>query len=96
MTTCRICGTAIEAKSTGRPPTYCSTGCRRMSEREIRRLDNTITTLETEARWLRNPARLQMQTDAAHAEFLAAEIAVARKRLRALLGDEDDNAKENP
>lgn len=86
--TCRMCGAPIEAKSTGRPAIYCGTGCRRMAEREIRRLDDTITQLEREARSLRNPATLKLPTDAAHAEFLAAEIAEARRRLRELLNDE--------
>jgi hypothetical protein len=88
VTTCRVCGTGIEATGKGRPAVYCGTGCRRMAEYDVRRINNTITELEREARSLRNPATLKLPTDEAHAAFLAAEIAAARGRLRELLADD--------
>ena len=86
-TTCRVCRAPVIAKSAGRPPSFCSIACRRMAERDIRRLDADIGEMQREARWLRNPARMPLRTDAAEAAFLVAEIAQARKRLRELLGD---------
>ena len=84
-TTCRVCRAPVIAKSAGRPPSFCSIACRRMAERDIRRLDADIGEMQREARWLRNPARLPAQSDAAEAAFLVIEIAAARVRLRELL-----------
>ena len=85
--TCLICGTNIAAKPTGRPPTFCSTGCRRMAEYDIKRLNATIVELEDQARRLRDPARIPYSKDAEHAEFIQAEIGDAREKLRELLVD---------
>lgn len=82
---CLTCGAAVAARSTGRPLTYCSKGCRRVAEYEIRRVNETISKLEFDARWLRNPARLPLQSDAEHLAFLLDEIEAARERLRKLL-----------
>ncbi len=83
---CPKCGAPIpDAGGPGRPKIFCSTGCRRLAEYEIRRLNETIGKLEDSARSLRNPATLHLESDALHLDFLAAEIARAEARLRALI-----------
>ena len=94
-TTCKVCGAELlEPKATGRPPTYCSTGCRRAAEYDVRRCNDVITQLEGRARYLRDPGRIQDANEAAEAEFLATEIGEARRRLSELLNDDerDENA----
>lgn len=46
MQECAICQAELEQSKTGRPKQYCSTGCRRMAEREIKRLEKRIAELE--------------------------------------------------
>ncbi len=46
MSNCVICTQPLEQKSTGRPRQYYSTSCRKMSEREVKRVEKRITYLE--------------------------------------------------
>lgn len=47
MSQCVMCQTVIEdVAKTGRPKQYCSIACRRMAEREIRRIEKRIGELE--------------------------------------------------
>lgn len=45
---CRKCGRVVDQPSRGRPKRFCSAGCRRSSELEVRRLDQAIARLEGE------------------------------------------------
>ena len=45
---CKKCGIALQAKAAGRPPDYCSVGCRRAVEFEKRRISGHLERLETE------------------------------------------------
>jgi hypothetical protein len=45
--TCVKCGNPLEKPKTGRPPSYCSSACRRSAEYELRRLQKHIEKLET-------------------------------------------------
>ncbi len=45
---CPIDGTPLPPSATGRPPTYCSVGCRRTAEYELRRLDRRLGSLEVQ------------------------------------------------
>jgi hypothetical protein len=82
---CRICKAAIALPKTGRLPSYCSVGCRRMAQHEIRRINKTIGRLQVSAAYYCVDGRVALPDDAAQAEFIAAELAKAHKRLRELL-----------
>jgi len=85
LTRCRKCSAPIEGTGKpGRPRSYCSVGCRRAAEREIRRADRAIEAMEERARW----ARIN-NFDAKQYE---AERVRLEARLRDLLDDEDVNA----
>ncbi len=83
--TCRKCGDPVEQTGgRGRPRTYCSTGCRRAAEREIRRADRAVELVEEQLRWRRiNGVR---KTTLARFE---SERVRLEERLRLLLDDED-------
>jgi hypothetical protein len=89
--TCPICGAGIAPKSkTGRPAIYCSVGCRRASEYELRRLQARLIRLEDEAEACRRDRRtglthLNGATQQEHAADVAREIQRAQGRLRELL-----------
>jgi hypothetical protein len=82
---CRACKAVITLPKTGRPPPYCSVGCRRMIQHKIRRINKTISRLEESAAYYRFDGRVILPADAAQAEFIAAELVKARARLRELL-----------
>lgn len=44
--TCRKCGSTFESNAIGRPAAYCSAGCRRAREYELRRLQAQLVGLE--------------------------------------------------
>jgi hypothetical protein len=45
--TCRKCGAELPAREgAGRPPAYCSTGCRRAAEYELRRAQDAVAAVE--------------------------------------------------
>ncbi len=54
MKPCLKCGKPLTKPATGRPPSYCSRGCRRAAEHEIRRINRYIERLETEREELRH------------------------------------------
>ena len=45
-TACARCGAPLERPATGRPPTYCGEACRRLTEREIARVDHQLDDVE--------------------------------------------------
>ena len=53
--TCRKCGREVPqpAGDRGRPRSYCSTGCRRAMEYELRRLQKALEGVEEQLRWCR-------------------------------------------
>jgi len=83
--TCRSCGAPVTQPSTGRPRTYCSTGCRRLAEHDIRRANGAITALENALQYYRFDGRIKLRDDEQQAAFVASELIAARKKLRALL-----------
>lgn len=85
---CVKCGAELSAPPTGRPPTYCSTGCRRATEYELRRLQRRLERLEEDLGWLR-PLRPDVFTIYGKAgpavAQVTADIAEAEARMRELL-----------
>ena len=100
LLTCAKCGKAMSKPSTGRPPRWCSTGCRRSAEREIRRLDRRLESLETQRVDLKSDrsglrdmgGRSPEQQVAANAEA----IEEAEARLKRLLDDDVEPADFEP
>lgn len=82
-TGCLKCGKAIqEQAATGRPKSYCSVGCRRAAEHEIRRINSLLGKLEGDL----SNARLGCGWDTDKtSKKLECEIALQESRLRALL-----------
>jgi hypothetical protein len=82
---CLKCGKTIESGAApGRPKSYCSVGCRRSAEHEIRRLSARIANLEERAMHL----RLAVFTiDHEEGTKIAEEIRTAEDRLRHLFED---------
>lgn len=88
---CLKCGGPLPAPAgTGRPRRFCSTGCRRGAEYELRRLQRHLERLEerlgNERLWRNGTAWKQRVRD------LEAAIAAAEGRLKCLLtiGETDD------
>jgi len=51
---CRKCGSELPTRTgRGRPAVYCSTGCRRATEYELRRVQKALEDIEEQARWCR-------------------------------------------
>jgi hypothetical protein len=88
---CPRCSRAIPAsEGAGRPATYCSPGCRRAAEYEIRRINDRLDHLEQRFSALRFTIhRTGWEDDPA---LLEAEIARQRARLAELC----DQAEEMP
>jgi hypothetical protein len=96
LTECVKCGTELSVPETGRPPRYCSKGCRRAAEYEIRRLQRHLEDLELRERSWRQDAdgvgishgggkgRIEK-----HLEWHRAEIARVERRVRDLLEPEE-------
>ncbi len=79
---CAKCGGEIPEQEIGRPKIYCSTGCRRAAEFEIRRINSTLGKLEEK---LTN-ARLGYGCDPEKTvKLLQSEIVRHEARLVALL-----------
>jgi hypothetical protein len=74
---CSKCRTPLRPRAAGRPPSYCSTGCRRAAEYELRRIQRHLERLETQ---LESPFFVE-QTERA--------IAALEARLRTLLADKE-------
>lgn len=45
---CPVCSQPVQDTGIGRPRTFCSPGCRRTAEAEVRRLDRRLAALEVE------------------------------------------------
>ena len=86
--TCRKCGDPVEQTGgRGRPRSYCSVGCRRAAEREIRRADRAIQQMEDALRW----ARINNADRASLAKYETERVRL-EERLAVLLDDEDVKA----
>lgn len=86
---CRKCGRPIaQAAGRGRPRAYCSTGCRRAMEYELRRLQSALEDVEEQQRWCRLGwyGRSPAQATKYDGERLRLE-----DRLRELLDDDQEN-----
>jgi len=100
--TCARCATPLTASSTGRPPSYCSTRCRRAAEYELRRLQRRLETAERERdRWHRavhHPAAFGHNADYArrHLAAFTDEAERLSARLVQLVGDGDDGPAVTP
>jgi hypothetical protein len=79
---CIKCGSPIDQPLTGRPRSYCSTGCRRAAEKEIGRLNDHLAKLEAMAIQLRLGTGLVI---ASEANNIVSEIERAEARMRVLL-----------
>jgi hypothetical protein len=74
---CLKCRAPLTPTDVGRPPTYCSTGCRRAAEYELRRIQRHLERLEAQ----RESPFFVKDTERA--------IAALEARLRTLLEDVD-------
>jgi hypothetical protein len=97
---CRYCSSELEVRETGRPPDYCSVGCRRAAEYEIRRISRRLERLEDEAdRLQRRTAEYslrdagvsdwQLRRHQSEAQTVDLQVARARQLMRDLLDDDD-------
>jgi hypothetical protein len=91
MLQCKKCGAELTRPQTGRPPDYCSKGCRRAAQHEVQRLQRHLEDLErreTGARRELGPAaRLGGSAEFRRAEhrWFLGELDRLEKRLRQLL-----------
>lgn len=93
---CPVCGAVVtRPKKTGRPPTYCSTRCRRAAEASIRRLQVHLTRCEREEQKARlelampdNTWRVDKGLARVRADFWRDEITRLRSELADLLDDD--------
>jgi hypothetical protein len=94
--TCVKCGLAVQQPSTGRRRRYCSTGCRRAREYELKRLQRRLESLEDSvAFWRREVDRAERRRRVAGAgpvkdakaevARFAGQVTEAEARLRDLL-----------
>jgi predicted nucleic acid-binding Zn ribbon protein len=72
---CLVCRAPLERPEMGRPPSYCSTGCRRAAEYELRRLQRRLQVLEDQA------ARERILGNAVLAGRVESEVKRAELRL---------------
>lgn len=80
---CRQCGSDLDQRmAPGRPRTYCSSRCKRLTEYEVRRLQRRLEALESLAAEVR--AR-QSPWDDGRLEMLNRQIEEATDRLGALV-----------
>ncbi|MGH8645222.1 MAG: hypothetical protein ACREX4_12455 [Gammaproteobacteria bacterium] len=82
---------SLPVNKAGRPSEYCSTGCRRAAEFEIRRVNRRLESLETDLSSLRMCENDFMDVyGRTHPERVAAveaELATLKARFRELLDD---------
>lgn len=50
---CAKCGRPVVSSGVGRPRAYCSEGCRRAAEYELRRVERALEKVEAELTWCR-------------------------------------------
>lgn len=86
---CLVCRKPLERPEVGRPPSYCSTSCRRAAEYELRRLQRRLQALEDQA------ARARIVGADELAERVGHEIKRAELRLLQLL-DRHPNPERAP
>jgi hypothetical protein len=87
MRTCRKCGAELpEAAGPGRPRSYCSVGCRRAAELEVRRLQRALENTEDMIRQCRFGWNCHTEADIPK---YAAEVERLEARLREVLDDEE-------
>ncbi|MGH8593515.1 MAG: hypothetical protein ACREV3_06555 [Gammaproteobacteria bacterium] len=90
---CKSCGVSLPVNKARRPSDYCSTGCRRAAEFEIRRVNRRLESLETSLSSMRiNPddELMSMIAGCTRTERVAAveaELAMLKARFRELLDD---------
>jgi hypothetical protein len=87
--TCLVCSAPLERPDTGRPPSYCSPGCRRAAEYELRRLQRRLQGLEEQA------AKARIVGNPVLAGRVESEIKRAELRLLQLL-DRHPNPERAP
>ena len=96
---CRYCSRDLHEARNGRPRDYCSVGCRRAAEYEIRRISRRLEELEGLAHrlelWTAEYALpnagihdWQRQKHASQVQTVSLQIARARERMRELLDDD--------
>ena len=78
---CLKCRKPLKPTGVGRPPSYCSTGCRRAAEYELRRIQRHLERLEAQ----RESPFFVKDTERA--------IAALEARLRTLLEDADGDIR---
>ncbi len=102
MTSCPMCSSPVEQRPTGRPRTYCSTGCRRTADNEVSRLTRRLDVIESrldelyvldatiDVGWGGNPKGLSAKLRAMglEQERLTARRVELTERLRQLLAGE--------
>jgi hypothetical protein len=96
---CRYCSRDLPDAKTGRPRDYCSVGCRRAGEYEIRRVSRRLEELEGVAHRLEQGTAeyalpnsgvrdWQREKHASQVQVVDHQIARARERMRDLLDDD--------
>ena len=85
---CPKCGSALPRREPGpgRPSRYCSVGCRRSAEFEIRRIDRAIEKVEDRLRLIRTSDMPEVGRREGLAKY-EAELAQLEARFRELLDD---------
>ena len=95
MSRCAICSQTFETTAkTGRPKDYCSIACRRMAEREIKRLEKRIAELEEDLMRYRCFDPSTMLSSGKVSEVIVryeAELKNQNDRFRLLLSGGEDN-----
>ncbi|MGH8592342.1 MAG: hypothetical protein ACREX9_21850 [Gammaproteobacteria bacterium] len=90
---CKSCGVSLPVNRTGWPSDYCSTGCRRAAEFEIRRVNRRLESLETSLSSMRiNPddelmSMIAGRTRTERVAAVEAELTTLKARFRELLDD---------
>lgn len=88
LTVCAKCGSPLAQPSTGRPRRFCSTGCKRAVEYEVRRIQRQLDAVEAELIELGGPGcrflPAAVQDRIAHAEGVRRRL---EARLALLLDD---------
>jgi hypothetical protein len=97
--TCFTCGQELHRAPTGRPGRYCSVGCRRATEHEIRRLDRKLEQLDTQLTEVppdgspslemmgTHPFHYHGRTPKEHRAYLQEQLRQTADRLRECLDD---------
>lgn len=96
---CRYCTLPVTKPRTGRPPDYCSVGCRRAAEYDVRRASRRLESLESRrddlemviaTHEVESLGDWQIRKHALQAETVDRQIQRYRDRLRLLLDDIDE------